>query len=80
MMCHRAIEACGFGIFPRSVRRGACCPLRKSERAGPTENPPPPTLRGPRPETDWNFLLAPHRTADHGPAGLLPPSGGLYKQ
>jgi hypothetical protein len=23
---------------------GACCPLRKSERAGPTENPPPPTL------------------------------------
>jgi hypothetical protein len=35
----------------------------------------PCTLRGPQPETDWNFLLAPHRTADHRPAGLLPCSG-----
>jgi hypothetical protein len=42
MMCHHAIEAGGFEIFPRSG--GACCPLRKSERAGPTENPPPPAL------------------------------------
>jgi hypothetical protein len=42
MMCHHAIEAAGFGKFPRSV--GACCPLRKSKRAGPTENLPPPAL------------------------------------
>ncbi len=42
MIPHRAIEAGGFGNMPRSMRRQG--PLRKSERTGPTANPPPPAL------------------------------------
>jgi hypothetical protein len=39
MMCHRAIEAGGFGNMPRSVRRQRS--TLKSER---TANPPSPAL------------------------------------
>jgi hypothetical protein len=53
MMRYRAIEASGFGNMPRSVRRQG--PLRKSERNRPDCKPATTrTLRGPRPETDWN--------------------------
>ncbi len=41
-MCHRAIEAGGFGNMPRSV--GANGPLRKIKRIGPTANPLSPAL------------------------------------
>jgi hypothetical protein len=53
MMSYRAIEAGGFGNMPRSVRRQG--PPRESERKRPDCEPATPrTLRGPRPETDWN--------------------------
>ncbi len=42
MMCHRAIESADFGNFPRSAQPQG--PLRKSERPGPTANPPPLAL------------------------------------
>ncbi len=40
MMYHPTIEAASFGNLPQSVR--PCCLVRKSKRAGLTENPPPP--------------------------------------
>jgi hypothetical protein len=42
MMCHYTIESAGFRNLPRSC--GANGPLRKSERPGPTVNPPSPAL------------------------------------
>jgi hypothetical protein len=40
----------------------------------------PHTLCSQQTETDCNFWLAPHRTADHCLAGLLPASGDLWSQ
>jgi hypothetical protein len=52
-MRYRSIEAGVFGNMPRSVWRQG--PLKKSERNRPDCEPTiPRTLRGPRPETDWN--------------------------
>jgi hypothetical protein len=52
-MSYRAIEAGGFGNMPRSVRHQG--PPRESEGKRPACEPATPrTLRGPRPETDWN--------------------------
>jgi hypothetical protein len=55
MMCYRAIEAGGFGNMPRSVRH-----LGRGEKRPDCELATPHTLRGPRPETDWNVDW--HRT------------------
>ncbi len=50
-LCNRMLRFREF--FPEQC--SAISPLRKSLRADPTENPPPPcTLYGPGPETDWN--------------------------
>jgi hypothetical protein len=59
---------------------GTSYTVRNRERAGPTENLLPPALYEAR---DWKLigmLTGAHRTADHRPAGLLPPSGDLYRQ
>jgi hypothetical protein len=66
-------KGCSFRICPQ--RCYASCPLRKRERAVPSENPSPPTLRGLGP-TLMEFWLALRWTADHSLAGLLPFSGG----
>jgi hypothetical protein len=52
-MCHRAIEADGFGNMPRLVRRQRSTEKERKNR--PDCKPATPrTLHSPRPETDWN--------------------------
>ncbi len=72
MMRHRAIEATSSGICPD--RCGANSPLRKSERKGPTMNPPPTALYA---ACDWKLMGMLTGTApdcgrqDGAAAGLL---------
>ncbi len=72
---HVCIERCGFGNLPRTVWQHLY--TENQRETGPTENQPPPALYAARDQKLIRILLAPHCTADHGPAGLILCLGGL---